>query len=1134
MRTVTLRNRSLGYYWRTNAAVVLGVATAVAVLSGSLLVGESVKASLARLAISRLGNVSHTITSDRFFREDLAKDLTHQPRFNDEYVAASPLIALQGSVSRPDGGQRAGQVFVYGVDARFFALNKTQAPALDGRTALLSPALQDELKVNKGDALIVLVEATTDIPSSTLFGRRDQPAQRIRVISAGTLDRDKAGEFTLRPSPQEVRAVFLPLATLQKTLGLEGRANTVLVSERSTPDGATPSAETDSTLPRLITSSTRLEDLGLRLRPLPTRNALALESATGLLTDDTVKAALRVANEQGMEARPSLIYLANAIKANGKEVPYSLVAAIEPERIPGLAPKLAIERGQNEPPPIVLNEWAAQDLQTKPGDPVTLDYYLWKEDGRLESQSTTFRMAATIPLQGNAADPDLVPAYPGITETLHMSGWDPPFPVDLKRIRPEDEDYWDRHRTTPKAFVPLQAGQKLWGHRLGQVTSIRLVTDPKADPTSWPAIDLERSRARYAEALLPALLDGPPEKALADFSIAATPVRQQALEAARGTTDFGEYFVYFSFFLVAAALQLAGLFFRLGVEQRLKEVGLLRALGFTPNRLLGQLLDEGLFLATLGAVLGTLGAVAYAKLMMLGLTTIWRGAVGTRELALAISWRPLAAGAIGGFLAAGLAIAWTLRDLRRRSPRALLAGSYEDWTPTTRRGYVLPIALAATAAALLIASAMGAIKATPAFFIGGTLLLLAALATIRQILRGRPQNPAAIKSVTGLGLRATTYRPGRSLVAIALVASASFIIVSVGAFRRGNTDNLRDPKSESGGFTLLALSSQPLSHDPRTPEGRAALGLPANALDGVTLARFRRSAGEDTSCLNLYRPSRPTILGAEDSLLQQNRFAFQSSLAETAEERTNPWLLLEWETNDGTIPVVADATTLDYVLHKRLGEEMPLGDTGLKVRFVAALRPGLLQSELITSEAHFQRAFPNDDGYRFFLIDAPPSRDAALATQLESSLSDFGLDVTESATRLNAFHRVENTYIATFQTLGALGLLLGTVGLAAVLLRNAFERRREMALLQAVGYRLRNLRRIVTMENVRLLGLGLIAGIVPALLAIAPALHQRAAAAPLLIVSAQAAALLLVGAVMSSATVAAVRRLPLIPSLRSE
>ena len=329
----------------------------------------------------------------------------------------------------------------------------------------------------------------------------------------------------------------------------------------------------------------------------------------------------------------------------------------------------------------------------KPGDTVTLDYYLWKEEGRLESATATFKAAAIVPLQGEAADPDLVPAYPGITETLHMADWDPPFPVDLKRIRPKDEEYWDRHRTTPKAFVPLPVGQKLWGHRLGKVTSIRLVPNKDAD--------LSETAKQYTQALVPALLQGNTEQRLQAFSLAVTPVRQQAQAASRGTTDFGAYFVYFSFFLVAAALLLAGLFFRLGVEQRLKEVGLLRALGFTPKRLRNQLLGEGLVLAAAGAGLGVLGAVAYAGLMMLGLQTIWLGAVGTRELELAISWRALVAGAAGGIAAATIAIAWTLRDLRKRSPRALLAGSLDDWTPAKRRGWAIPITLTAAAAATI-------------------------------------------------------------------------------------------------------------------------------------------------------------------------------------------------------------------------------------------------------------------------------------------------------------------------------------------------------------------------------------------------------------------------------------------------
>src|SRR5439155_19940971 len=122
----------------------------------------------------------------------------------------------------------------------------------------------------------------------------------------------------------------------------------------------------------------------------------------------------------------------------------------------------------------------------------------------------------------------------------------------------------------------------------------------------------------------------------------------------------------------------------------------------------------------------------------------------------------------------------------------------------------------------------------------------------------------------------------------------------------------------------------------------------------------------------------------------------------------------------------------------------------------------------------------------------------------------------DAATRLNAYHRVENIYITTFQTLGALGLLLSTVGLSAVLLRNAFERRRELGLLQAVGYRGRDLQRMTSVENTLLLGLGLNAGLIPAVLAISPAVRQRGAGLPLFSVAATAVGLLLFGTVVSS------------------
>jgi len=109
------------------------------------------------------------------------------------------------------------------------------------------------------------------------------------------------------------------------------------------------------------------------------------------------------------------------------------------------------------------------------------------------------------------------------------------------------------------------------------------------------------------------------------------------LEASRGATDFGEYFLYFSFFLVVSALLLTSLFFKLGVEQRLREIGIMQAVGFPASRIRSLFLIEGLLLAVVGSLLGLAGALAYGQLMMFGLRTWWVDAVGTTMLKLHVT-----------------------------------------------------------------------------------------------------------------------------------------------------------------------------------------------------------------------------------------------------------------------------------------------------------------------------------------------------------------------------------------------------------------------------------------------------------------------------------------------------------------
>jgi len=153
---------------------------------------------------------------------------------------------------------------------------------------------------------------------------------------------------------------------------------------------------------------------------------------------------------------------------------------------------------------------------------------------------------------------------------------------------------------------------------------------------------------------------------------------------------------------------------------------------------------------------------------------------------------------------------------------------------------------------------------------------------------------------------------------------------------------------------------------------------------------------------------------------------------------------------------------------------------------------------------------------------------------LEAALGDRGFEVTPSARRLEAYLAVENMYLTTFQALGGLGLFLGTLGLAVVLLRSVWERRGELALLRALGYRHRALGWLLLSENGFLLLLGLGAGTVTALLAVAPHLLGGAGSIPWSELLGLLVAVLAVGLLTATVALAATLRAPLVPALRRE
>ena len=1109
MNAHSLARRSLRFYWRTHLGVAAGAAVASAVLVGALVVGDSVRGSLEEMALARLGDARLALAAeDRFFRAELAGEVA--PLLGK----TAPLLRLRGIAAGEAGdGARVSGVQVLGVDRRFWELGPA-GDLLNGQppeTVVLNERLARQLQAAPGDVVLLRIDKPGIMPRDAPLSSDADASITFRLTVGGIASDGGFGRFSLQADQLPPYNAFVALSWLQEKLGRAGRANVLLVG--GSGKGATDLADAAAAL----RESFQLADADLELRELPEAGAPELRSRRVFLDDAVARAAVGAAPG----ALEILTYFVNELRVGDRATPYSIVSALG-EAAPGTpaAKLLPPDMADDE---IVINSWLADDLDAQPDETLELRYYVLGPMRSLEERAARFRIRGVVPIEGAAADRELMPIFPGLAGVDNCRDWEPGVPIDLDRIRKSDEQYWNRYRGTPKAFVTLPAAQRLWANRYGGLTALR-----------WRAGSI--AKARLEEAIRRGL-----DPAAAGLFF--VPVREQALAASRQSLNFGQLFLGLSFFLIVAALLLMGLLFVFGVEQRSEEIGTLLAVGFGGGRVRRLLLAEGAVLALVGTAVGVVAGVLYTRAVLYGLSTLWRGAVASSTLSFHVKLLTLAVGAGAALAAAGATMWGVLRRQVRRSPRALLDGLGPEVASASRPArdrIALWVALACGAGAAAIVAMAGVgtgEKAPAAFFAAGGLLLSAGIALSLFVLSklARASRPARL-TLGELGLRNSSRRRLRSLAVVGLLACGSFLVVAVGANRRDPRAGAQRRSAGTGGFAFFGQSALGVFRDLNSPAGREAFALEPAALEGVRVVHMRLREGDDASCLNLNRPQRPRLLGVDPAeLASRGAFTFLKTVARA--EGEDAWMLLARPQADGVIPAIGDDPTVTWALGKSVGETLPYVDEKgrpFQVRIVGSIAGSILQGSLLISEEHFQRLFPSSSGYRAFLVDCSPARAAAVRKELTRALRDVGLELTAAAERLAAFNAVENTYLSIFQALGGLGLLLGSVGLGVVVLRNVMERRGELALLRAVGFSRGALRRLLLSEHWGLLVLGLACGVVSALVAVLPALRSPGAQIPFASLGLTLLAVAASGAAWTYlATVLAVRG-PLLEALRNE
>jgi len=540
------------------------------------------------------------------------------------------------------------------------------------------------------------------------------------------------------------------------------------------------------------------------------------------------------------------------------------------------------------------------------------------------------------------------------------------------------------------------------------------------------------------------------------------PVREQALTASSEAMDFGQLFLSLSFFLIVAALLLTGLLFVFGIQQRTEEMGTLMAVGFPSGQVRRIFLLEGGALALIGGLLGVLGGVLYTKATLFALSTVWRGAMTTTTFYYHAETVTLIIGAAAGMIIALLTIWIASHRQAKHSARELLAGGEFDRRFAAARPILSSLITAVSAIGAVVV--LITVGASVAFFVAGALLLVSCLG-LSHIFLSRCILRDARHGLPNMGIRNGARRRGRSLAVIGLLACGSFLVIAIGANRHDPMKDAGERWSGTGGFALYGESTLPVLHDLNSEDGRKTYGLNADALKNVEFVPFRVHDGDDASCLNLNRVLTPRLSGMRPEELQA-RGAF--TFTETIDGSDDPWLLLKGDEKSDTINAIGDQNTITWAVGKSVGDTLAYKDERggtFHVRLVGAIASSILQGSLLISEDNFIERFPSESGYRMFLIDAPANDVTGVSRTLTRGLRDSGLELSLTTRRLADFNTIQDTYLSIFQLLGGLALLLGSLGLGIVVLRNVMERRGELALLRAVGFQSRSLQWLVFSEH---------------------------------------------------------------------
>lgn len=1024
--------RSILFYKRDAVNQVVIVALLSAIITGSLFTGHSVRASLRKNASEKLGNTSILIsTGIRYYNASLSERISEQTG-----EKAVPLLETDGYCQNFSTGVTALNTKIYGITTDFWPFQGNDSVNVAPGTAAVNSRLADHLGINTGDEIIIKFRDTDPIPANAPFApSKETNASKVMKIGL-VLTPDQIGNFSLGISQLVPLNVFLNLSDIEEDQIADTRANRLLV-QNSTDQ---PVSSFREALTRHLIPS----DIGLTAR----RSLKTGESE--LISDRIFIDSATVADIRSRipSAEPVITYLGNNIQVGSKATPYSFITASGYLNL----------RGDT----IAINRWLADDLEAKTGDTLILTWYDPGYSNILEERSSSFIISDILAKDHEYSDPSLMPDFPGISGSTTCSGWDAGVPILMEKIRDKDEEYWNRYKGTPKAFISYETGKKLWGNNFGPATALR-----------FP--DTEDPDEIFTK------LSGSLDPLKTGFAI--SDLRRKSTNAAMEGVDFSTLFLSLAIFIIVSCMILLSLAVSMFFDSRTSQVRTYFALGFRNRQISNLLLSETLIISASGAIVGVFLGYIFNIFIIKALNSVWRGAVQTNTLSPDFSFIPV----LTGFFATIIITSLLLLVKSGKFLKSLSIKETGEMKGHSPGHNLLVFLLFFFAAIILLFISIAEIgEATVLSFIAGALIFCTLVSGLRYYYIKQSRKKDSYKSGRrNLAKKFYSFNPAHAITPVIFIAAGIFAVIITGANRKVISEKMLLPSGGTGGYLLWAESAVPVRENMTSVEGRKEFGLDETELKDLMFVQAKRLPGDDASCLNLNHVTAPSVLGIDpESFIARGSFSFASRLKGSG--NINPWSFLDSKPAVNTIYGIADQTVLEWGLKMKTGDTLVYrAENGelLNIVICAGLKSSVFQGYLIIGRSNFEKYFPSVSGSSVFLADGNPELSGHYREILSERLSGYGLSAVPASEKLASFFVVTNTYLDVFMILGILGMVLGVAGLGFILVRNFNQRKREFALMMATGYTTGMIRKRILKDQSLILIWGVMTGTISGLTA---------------------------------------------------